>query len=117
VSGGEGAARLAHDVGKYLARIARNVPEGGPVPEALVPLLAKDLYELPGGGRPSARFEELAAPLGGDARLDRARELLAAIDALAARVRAGEQEACAGACEMAREVDGLLRALAAEARA
>ena len=40
---GERRRALAHDVGKYVARIARNVPAGGPVPAGLLPLLVKDL--------------------------------------------------------------------------
>lgn len=115
MSRAELAAALAHDVGKYVARIARNVPEAGPVPAALVPLLAADLYEGPGGGRPSARFEALAAPLADEPPIARARARLAAIDALEARVRAGDEAACTRACALAREVEALLRALAAEA--
>ncbi len=112
----ERMATLAHDVGKYLARVAHNVPPGGPFPRALAPLLARDLYELPSGGRASARFEALAAGLD-DASLHAARALLTAVDALEARVRAGDEEACVEACEHAREIEALLRALANEARA
>lgn len=107
-------ARLAHDVGKYVARIARNVAEGSDVPAALVPLLAKDLYEAPGGGRPSARFAELAEGID-DRRLDEARGLLARIDAIEADVRAGAREACNEACVAALRVERLLRELASEA--
>ncbi|MCZ7685454.1 MAG: hypothetical protein M5U28_44430 [Sandaracinaceae bacterium] len=111
----EAAARLAHDVGKYVARVARNVSAGAPVPSALLPMLARDLYELPGGQRASARFEALAGALGGP-RVERARASLAAIDALEARVRAAEPEACREACALALEVERELRALAREAR-
>ena len=38
-------ARLAHDVGKYVARIARNAPADGPFPAALVPLRDPRLRE------------------------------------------------------------------------
>lgn len=107
------AARLAHDVGKYVARIAHNVPPDGPIPSGLVPLLAKDLYEHPGGGRPSARFAELAPD---DPALRPVREALAAIDALEADVRAADDAACRRACALALEVEGALRAYAAEAR-
>ncbi len=110
------AALLAHDVGKYVARIARNVRAGEAFPRALASMLARDLYELPSGGRASARFEELAASLPHDARLDRARALLAASDALEPAVRAAEERACGEACAHAREVESLLRDLAKEAR-
>lgn len=115
MSRAEIAAALAHDVGKYVSRIARNVPEAGPMPAALVPLLAKDLYEQPGGGRPSARFEELAAALD-DPRLPEARALLAEIDGLEPGVRGGDEAACLRAAAVARQLDVALRAIAAEAR-
>lgn len=110
----ERASRLAHDVGKYVARIAKNVAPGQPVPAALVPLLVKDLYDL-GGGRASARFEQLAAGASGQA-IEEARAHLAAIDALEVRVRAGEVEACVEACEHARRIEALLRELARSSR-
>lgn len=110
------AATLAHDVGKYVARIARNVAPDGPVPSALVPLLVRDLYELPGGVRASQRFEELAASLPAHASVEAARRALQAIDALESGVRHGDVEACRAACAHAREVERLLREHAREAR-
>ena len=107
----EDAARLAHDVGKYVARIARNAPPEGPFPAALVPLLVEDLYASPGGGRPSARFEALAPP---DA-LEAARDPLRALDPLDGAVRAGDDAACRRACALALEVEAALRAFAREA--
>lgn len=112
MSDAESRSALAHDVGKYVARIARNVPAGGPVPAPLIPLLAKDLYELPGGKRASARFAELAP----DGEPTSAREALREIDALEPRVRAADQDACLRACSLALEVERTLRAHAAEAR-
>ena len=109
----DAASRLAHDVGKYIARIARNVPEDGPVPAALVPLLVKDLYEAPGGGRPSERFEALAATLS-DPRLAVVRADLAALDALEPAVRAAEERACREACRLARGIESALRSVAGE---
>ena len=108
----ERAARLAHDVGKYLARIARNVRDGEDVPDALVPLLIRDLSEAPGGGTPRARFEELAAGLD-EPRLDAVRAALARIEA----GLAGERDASTlrALCADARRVDALLRELAREA--
>lgn len=60
------ARRLAHDVGKYVARTARNLPPGGPPDAELVAMLARDLYELGAERRrASALLAELAAPLVG----------------------------------------------------
>jgi hypothetical protein len=112
----ERAATLVHDVAKYVARIALNVPEGGSVPAALVPLLVRDLYELPSGGRASERFDELASSLAPDARLREARAELEAIDRIETAVRAAEDQACREACTHARRVAALLRAYAAEPR-
>ena len=74
------AAHLVHDVGKYIARIARKVAPDGSVPATLVPLLVADLYQSPGGGRPSERFEALAEQ--GDRRLEPVRTLFAELDRL-----------------------------------
>ncbi|MGE0786026.1 MAG: hypothetical protein AB7S26_10085 [Sandaracinaceae bacterium] len=101
-------AALAHDIGKYVCRIARNVPDGGPFPAALAPLLAKDLYELPGGGRPSAAFDARAPS--GD--LPEVRGAFARIDAIEPDVRAGDPTACLEACALARAIDDALRAYA-----
>ncbi len=109
----ERASVLAHDVGKYIARIAKNVAPSGPVPAALVPLLVKDLYDL-FGERASARFDALARGVSDD-RLARARAHLASIDALEARVRAGEHDACIEACGHARQIEAALYELAREA--
>lgn len=107
-------ARLAHDVGKYVARIARNVPAGGDVPPALAPLLVKDLYETSGGRRASARFAELAAELSeAHPSLDLARAALERIDALEAPVRAHDPPALREAASLARGVGDLLSKLAA----
>lgn len=111
----EAAAALAHDVGKYVARIARNVGPDAPIPSALVPMLVRDLYELPGSKRASERFRELAGEAAGP-RLERARACLAAIDALEARVRAADPDACREACALALEIEAELRAHAKETR-
>jgi hypothetical protein len=110
------AATLAHDVGRYVARVAHNIAKGEDVPGPLLPMLVRDLYALPSGARASARFDELAEGLPPDEALTQARALLAAIDALEPAVRAGEPMACREACAHAREVDKLLRGYAAEAR-
>jgi len=111
------AARLAHDVGKYVAMTARNLAPDRPASEALVAMLARDLYALRGGERASAVLARVAAPLlalGPDARVAQAAALLAEADALEARVRGGHAEAVARAGAIAREVEQLLRAVARE---
>lgn len=103
----EDRAKLSHDVGKYVARIARNVPPGGPFPAALGPLLIKDLYALP-GGRASAVFDALCP----SDQLDDVRAKLATLDELEEAVRALDSDACLRACALAREIDDALRAFA-----
>lgn len=113
------AARLAHDVGKYIARMARNISAEGPVPAALVPLLVKDLFELAKGRRASAVYRELAEPLAAmvdEPRLRTVEARLSQLDELEVAVRAGEESAVRAAAELAREVEAALRAVAADAR-
>ncbi len=108
------AARLAHDVGKYLTRTARNLP-GGAVPDALIPLLTKDLYATDGKRSASQVFEVLGRPLleaPFDTRLDTCRARLAQIDALETSVRRVEQPALRRAAQLALEVATLLDAVA-----
>lgn len=120
------AATLAHDVGKYVARTARNLPDPvtAPLGPELVAMLVRDLYALGDGERASARFDRLiaeAAPGGwsdraGDVHLDEVRRLLAEVDALEPAVRAGEVAAVARATALARAVERRLRALAEAVR-
>ena len=123
MSPADAAAALAHDVGKYVARIAKNVPEGEAMPESLRPLLARDLYEAPSAPghaprRPSEVFETLAPPLerAHSATLDVVRMHLSAIDALERAVRMGNEGACTAACVHALAVERTLRELAARLR-
>jgi hypothetical protein len=109
-------ARLSHDVGKYIARAARNVPPSGTVPPALVDLLVKDLYAIDGKERASAVFERRAQEIAG-AELETVREALSEIDALEPRVRAREDEAVRRAVALALSVSDALDALARGARA
>jgi hypothetical protein len=115
VNDADRAAALVHDVGKYIARIASNV-KAGDVPPALVPLLARDLYELPSGGRASERFAALSVGLEKNEYLQTAKKHLATIDRLEPGVRAGEPEACKDACVLALNVAAVLRAYADEVR-
>lgn len=113
------AARLAHDVGKYVARVARNLPPAGAVPAPLVAMLVKDLFELQKGKRASAVLSELAGdlePIVRDERVARARELLAEADTLEPRIRAGDADAVRRGAQIALEVESSLRALAAAAK-
>ena len=101
----EARARLYHDVGKYVARTARNLPDGA-LDRELVDMVVRDLYELKPGRRASAVFAELAAP---DPRLDPIRIYLDAIDRLEVKVRAGDEAAVRGAAALALEVERRLR--------
>lgn len=104
-------ASLVHDVGKYITRVARNLPKDGPVPPVLVGMLAKDLYETHRGRRASVRFEELASDVPDEPR-SAVRALLSEIDALESSVRGGDAVAVRRAAALALEVDAHLRALA-----
>ena len=108
--------RLAHDVGKYVARTARNLPDGT-VPDTLIRMLLDDLYALDGRRRASEVFAEKVLPLRRlreDPRLRRCQVLLEEIDALEASVRAAEGSSIRRAAAAAIEVDAILRALASE---
>ena len=108
-------ARLVHDVGKYVARTARNLPEAPsaeqPIAPALVEMLAGDLYELDGKQPASRVFAALTdgATLPG---LEPLRARFAILDALEPEVRRGDPVAVAHAAALAREIEALLRALA-----
>jgi hypothetical protein len=111
------AARLAHDIGKYVARGACNVRDGEVIAEPVARLMTRDLYELAPGCRASRRFTELAAGLRGageDARFARCDRLFERIDALEPAVRAGDERALRGAAALALEIRTLLEALAGE---
>ena len=105
------AARLAHDVGKYVARTAHNVGEADWT-AALASMLARDLYALP-AGRASAVFalraEPITAALGPQPELGEVRALLAQIDALEPAVRQGEPPALTRAARLALDVERILR--------
>ncbi len=115
----EVAARLAHDVGKYIARTAHNLAPGSVLDGELVEMLVRDLFEL-GNNRQRAsallrEIEQSDPQL--DPALDDVRALLAEADALEARLRSGERAAVERGCAIALEVERRLRALAREAAA
>lgn len=101
-------ALLLHDVGKYVTRIARNLPKEGPIPAALAAMMTKDLYETHRGRRASVRFEELSEALDARARSE-ARALLATIDGLEDAVRAANEAALREAGAAALALEALLR--------
>jgi hypothetical protein len=116
---GELSARLAHDVGKYLARTARNLPPGADgLEEELLGMLLRDLYGSGAGSRPGLRFaelrQELAPLLAGPelAVLGEAAAALGRLDAIEAEVRAGAAVAEALRCALL--VETKLRQLARE---
>ncbi len=107
------ASRLVHDVGKYVSRMARNLP-GGKVPKALVDLLVTDLYAFEDGRSPLTLFDELSLPLDaliGNTHLKECRRMLEQIDQIEHEVRQGEKMAVHRAASLAIDVDELLRAL------
>ena len=113
------AADLLHDVGKYLARTARNVGER-PIDAFLAGMLARDAYETHRGQRASERFAEVAEQLEAlgvrHPSLAVARAALARIDALEPGVRSMDPAALHSLVTLAVEVEGALRALAVSTR-
>jgi hypothetical protein len=112
------AARLAHDVGKYIARTARNLPLPiAALDPALLTMLLGDLYGANGerAQRPATRFHALATTLD-EPRLGEARALFAALEQIESAVRAGESSAVERAVAIALRIEALLRALARDVR-
>lgn len=116
---------LVHDVGKYIARTARNVPvprpgaPPEPLPAPLHRMLVRDLYGDERTRRPRAVFVELALPIARlvpDTRLVDARALLSQLELSEAAVRAADPAAVEAACAAAREIERLLRAIAEDAQ-
>lgn len=110
-------ATLLHDVGKYIARTARNLEPGRPIAAPLCAMLLKDVYETYRGERASLRFNELERELRelvDDPRVQQVRERLRAIDACEAAARAGDPDALCLIVEDAIEIEKMLRALARE---
>jgi hypothetical protein len=101
-------SRLIHDVGKYVARTARNLP-AEPTRE-MIDMLIHDLYQL----RPAQPASSVIAQLADfpDAPpLDDVRALFAEIDALEDDVSAGSIPAVKRAAQLACEIERRLRAL------
>jgi len=114
------AATLAHDVGKYIARAARNLPPSGAIPPALTTMLVADVFATHAGRPALARFDELAPELltlTDDARLAAVRALLIRAAAQERAVRDGDAEASRELAALALEIESLLRALSRDLRA
>lgn len=109
-------AQLVHDVGKYVARTARNLASDTVLDAELLAMLSRDLYGDAQSARPAVRFAALAAelrPLFVDARLTQTELLLAELERREVAVRAGQPEAVQHAVALALQIENLLRALAA----
>lgn len=112
------ASALAHDVGKYVARTARNVPDGAWTPE-LASMLLRDLYDLRGEHALHA-FLRLApaatSPLAAFPEWTTAHDLLRELDTLEPALRALEAPALQDAARLALLVERALAELALRAR-
>jgi hypothetical protein len=100
--------RLRHDIGKYLVRVARNLGDG-PIPASLVDLLIRDLYESPGGGRPSHAFAARANAIDA-AFATKIGACFARLDALEDDVRRRDELALRTAADLALEIGAALEA-------
>jgi len=87
------ARKLAHDVGKYVSRAARNLPKSGPIPGVLVDMLFRDvLGTSPDGLTPSQQFESFVRVLGiEDPRIDDVRARFSRIAALERELSGGTE--------------------------
>jgi len=112
------ASALAHDVGKYVARTARNVSDGGWTPD-LVDMLLRDLYGLR-GERALQAFLRLAptatSPLAAFPEWTTALELLRELDAMEPELRALNASALRHAARQALLVESALRELSLRVR-
>jgi len=112
------ASALAHDVGKYVARTARNMPDGTWTPER-VSMLLRDLYDLR-GERALQAFLRLAppvtSPLASFPEWTTAHDLLCELDAMERELRARNEPALQSAARRALRVESALRELALHAR-
>ena len=98
--------QLRHDLGKYLARTARNVDAAVPLDKELLAMLCEDLYATARGQRAS----QLYAALAGAAVEPRLVALLAELDALEAGVRRNDRASVQRAIAIALAVAAAVRA-------
>ena len=109
-------ARLAHDVGHYVARTARNL--SGELAQPLLDMLCRDLYGSGNEVRPSQLFVQLSGTIVeqmADSRLERVAAIFAELDAMEGQVRGGEPAAVVQAVRVACEIEESLRDLARQA--
>jgi hypothetical protein len=99
-------ATLYHDVGKRIARTARNVRDMQRTP-AILAMLVKDLYAIDGAHRASSVFEARISEIA-DADVEPIRTTLARIDALETRVRTNDAAAVDEAIALALEVEAAI---------
>jgi hypothetical protein len=112
------ASALAHDVGKYVARTAHNVPDGAWTPE-LAGMLLRDLFDLR-GERALQAFQRLApaatSPLAAFPEWTTAHDLLRELDAMEPTLRTLAAPALQNAARLALLVESALGELALRAR-
>jgi|GEM_PF-3424967 len=121
---GEITDAMNHDVGKYIARVARNVSAYETGREALTPtllaMLVKDLFETHQSKPASARFATLRAELPESLRASRIIEDVAArlraIDSLESKVRIGDAGAVGDAVRESLLISGCLSGVARAVR-
>jgi hypothetical protein len=111
------ARALAHDVGKYVARAARNLPPEGAIPKVLIDMLRRDLFApLPSGPTPRARFDALATEITAagvtDPRLAEVRARFDALLVLADDIAAADVVAIREAASIALAIERALSSLA-----
>ncbi|MEM6957645.1 MAG: hypothetical protein AAF645_18265 [Myxococcota bacterium] len=98
--------RLKHDVAKYVQRTVRNLPVGGDVPSALVPLLLRDAYG-DRSDRTAARYERDAGALKEDARR-RCDDAVTRLAALELAAREGDSAALQAVAEQLRVIAAVI---------
>ena len=108
------ARKLAHDVGKYVSRAARNLPKSGPIPPVILDMLFRDLFGTSSAGlTPSQRFEALARELASDdPRLTDVRARFARIAALERELAVGTELVVRAVAADALAIDQALASLA-----
>ncbi|MBO6939234.1 MAG: hypothetical protein JJ863_29965 [Deltaproteobacteria bacterium] len=103
--------RVLHDVGKYVARTAMNLPEGALVAPALAELMLRDVYGRGDEPRMSETFDALVGETD-DPVLGECRDCLQEIDALEGDARAGDVDALTRIATLARSISERLKAWA-----
>ena len=101
------AAKLAHDVGKYISRMARNLGDGD-IPQPVAVLLFKDLFAIDGKNTAANVFETYAAALEAimkDSRLTECRIKLKEIDSLKGSIANEDTAAMRKAATLALEIE------------